>query len=182
VVGVAVGLGFGWLPAGVCGFAVGVIVSVLASPAGVVAGVVVGMVVGIVGTTGVPPADPVGLTAEVPLSVGAVMLPFGNVAVTVGTAVLWPALSEPLAEVGAELSAETFRTLVGLSLATVEPSWDVITQTTGPMASSTDSALTIGPIRPRRRALLRCRPGVGESLIGWRILFVDVPRDSDWRH
>jgi hypothetical protein len=112
----------------------------------------------------------------VPLDVGDVVLPFGSATETVGTAVFWSVLSEPLAEVGAELSAETFRTMVGSSLATVEPSWDVITQTTGPTASSTDSALTIGPIRPRRRAVLRCRPGVGESLIGWRILFVVVPR------
>ncbi|GAA1609581.1 hypothetical protein GCM10009742_70250 [Kribbella karoonensis] len=46
-----------------------------------------------------------------------------------------------------------------------------ISQTTGPIATSTESALTTGPTRPRlrrgARLLPRCRRGVGESVMGW---------------
>src|SRR3954452_2715256 len=103
-----------------------------------------------------------------------VVRPFGSVLVTViiGTPVfVVPSTAPPSWRV----SSETFSTLVA-SL-TVELSRD-ISQTTGPIARRTDNALTIGPVRPRlrrgARLLPRCRRGVGESVMGGRILFVFV--------
>ncbi|GAA3125996.1 hypothetical protein GCM10010530_54310 [Kribbella aluminosa] len=57
-----------------------------------------------------------------------------------------------------------------------------ISQTTGPIATRTESALTAGPTRPRLRrgALLlpRCCRGVGESVMGWAnpLRFFVIPK------
>jgi hypothetical protein len=130
----------------------------------------VGALTGVSPEAGVPVVEIGG--AGVPATV--VITPFGRVLVNVESGA-----SEDVLPSVADWP-EVFRVFsetvcTGFASSTVEVS-RAMNQITGPTASRTDSELTIGPTGLRRpwraRVLARCRPGLGESVMGGRILFV----------